>query len=169
MANVADGMIVMKQCFHCGKVSTCFCFHDKLPLEPCHEEEHFWNFVEADPAFHFDLKCSKCGTWVKFDELVGLVTCTGCDEKCKVNTLRRELEPKGTLVFVALGRRPIDERKQLPAEKVTTLQEYFGQRAKSLKSRIRIVPHYMVRSIDNCYAEVVKDLDMLFTTSAERK
>jgi hypothetical protein len=29
-------------------------------LEPSHEGEHFWNFMEGQPAFHFDLKCVKC-------------------------------------------------------------------------------------------------------------
>ena len=37
MVNVVSGLIVMKKCFHCGKVSTCFAFHDEPPLEPCHE------------------------------------------------------------------------------------------------------------------------------------
>ncbi|MHC4623720.1 MAG: hypothetical protein ACYS4W_07440 [Planctomycetota bacterium] len=167
MANVAGGMIVMKKCFHCNKVSTCFCFHDDLPLEPCHEEEHFWNFVEGDPAFHFDLKCTKCGTLVKFRELVGLVRCVGCDEKCQVDRSRRNVEPDGFSVLVALGRRPIDERKQLPPEKIAILQEYFDQHVDCLESRIKVVPHEMVRNIASCYAEVVRDRDSLFTTASK--
>jgi hypothetical protein len=136
MVNVASGLIVMKKCFHCGKVSTCFCFHDKLPLEPSREGEHFWNFVE----------------------LVGLMMCTGCDERCEVDVLRRKLEPQGTCVCIALGRRPIEERKQLPEDKIAFLQDYFDQQGKSLKSKIKVVPDAMVRSIDNCYAEVIKEL-----------
>ena len=169
MINVASGLIVMKKCFHCGKVSTCFCFHDKLPLEPCHEEQHFWNFVEGDPALHFDLKCTKCGTEVTFNELVGLMICTGCDTKCEVDALRRKLEPEDTQVCIALGCRPIDERKQLPEEKLTILQEYFDQQGESLKSKIKIVPHAMLRSIDNCYAEVIKEMDMLLTSVPKSK
>ncbi|MHC4619202.1 MAG: hypothetical protein ACYTEQ_15770 [Planctomycetota bacterium] len=168
MVNVASGLIVMKQCFHCGKVSTCFCFHDKLPLEPCREEEHFWNFLEGDPAFHFDLKCNGCGTLVKLRELVGLVRCVGCDEKCEVNRLRREAEADGISVLVALGRRPIDERKPLPAEKIAVLQEYFDHGTDSLKAKIKVVPHEMVRNIACCYAEVIKDRDSLFTTAGNR-
>ncbi|MHC4336627.1 MAG: hypothetical protein ACYSTG_01585 [Planctomycetota bacterium] len=169
MVNVASGLIVMKKCFHCGKVSTCFCFHDKLPLEPSREGEHFWNFVEGDPTFHFDLKCINCGTLVKFSELVGLMMCTGCDERCEVDVLRRKLEPQGTCVCIALGRRPIEERKQLPEDKIAFLQDYFDQQGKSLKSKIKVVPDAMVRSIDNCYAEVIKDVDMLFKTALKGK
>jgi hypothetical protein len=169
MVNIASGLIVMKKCFHCGKVSTCFCFHDKLPLEPCHEGEHFWNFVEGDPTFHFDLRCTNCGTLIEFGELVGLMTCTGCDERCEVDVLRRKLEPQGTRVCIALGRRPIEERKQLPEDKIAVLQDYFDQQVKSLKSKIKVVPDAMVRSIDNCYADVIEKPDTLFTTASKGK
>jgi len=169
MVNVAGGLVVMKKCFHCAKVSTCFTFHNKPPLEPCHEQEHFWNFVESDPSFHFDLKCVKCGTLVKLDELVGLMMCTGCDETCQVDVLRRKLEPEHTCVCIALGPRPIDERRQIPQEKISILENYFGQQCKSLESKIKIVPHEMVRSIENCYAKVIKDVEMLFMVPSEEK
>ncbi len=168
MVNIAGGLIVMKKCFHCGKVSSCFCFHDKPPLEDCQEDRHFWNFVEGDPTFHFDLKCSKCDTVVKFDELVGLMVCVGCDERCDVDILRQKLEPEAISVCIALGRRPVDERKQLPQEKIDILQEYFDRQSKSLKSKIKVVSHQMVRSIDSCYAEVIKDTEALFKTAVNR-
>lgn len=169
MVNVATGLVVIKKCFHCGKVSTCFCFHDEPPLEPCHEEQHFWNFAEGDPAFHFDLKCTQCGTVIMLDELVGLMMCTGCDRACEVDVLRRKLAPQGIRTCIALGRCPVDERKPLDSEKIAILQEYFDQKHESLKCGIKIVPHLMVRSIDNCYAEVVKDPDALFAAAADEK
>jgi len=169
MVNVAGGLIVMKKCFHCSKVSTCFCFHNELPLEPCHEGEHFWNFMEGDPTFHFDLNCAKCNTLVKLDELVGLAMCTGCDQKCEAGILEQKLELEDTQLCIALGHRPINERKQLAPEKIAVLQEYFNQQNKSTKTRIKIVPHEMVRSFDNCYAEVIKDIYMFFTIPVEKK
>jgi len=169
MVNVASGLIVLKKCFHCGKISTCFCFHNKLPLESCREEEHFWNFMEADPAFHFDLKCTQCGTLVKFDDLVGLMMCTGCDETCEVDILRRKLKRQGTCVYIVLGRRPVEERKQLTEEKIAVLQDFFEQQGKLLKHGIKIIPNEMVQSLENCYAEVIKDVDSLFTTALKGK
>ena len=41
--------------------------------------------MEGDQSFHFDLKCTRCGTLVKFDELVRLVMCTRCDERHEVD------------------------------------------------------------------------------------
>lgn len=169
MVNVARGLIVMKKCFHCGKVSTCFTFHNKPPLEASHEEEHFWDFVESDESFHFDLKCIKCGDLVKLDELVGFMICTGCDETCEVNLLRRKLEPEDTRVYIALGPRPIDERKQLPKEKLAVLQDYFAQRCKSLRCKIKIVSHKMIKNIASCYAEAIKSEETLLTVASEGK
>ncbi|MHC4464323.1 MAG: hypothetical protein ACYS6W_16750 [Planctomycetota bacterium] len=169
MTNVASGLVVMKKCFHCGKVSTCFTYHDKPPLETSHEGDHFWNFMESDPSFHFDLKCAKCDTLVKFNELVGLMMCTGCDETCEVDILRRKLEPEGTRIYIAFGRRPIDERKQLPQEKFAVLEDYFSQQCKSLKCKIKLVPHEMVKNIASCYAEAIKDVETLFMAPSEAK
>jgi len=169
IANAEHGLVVMKKCFHCGKVSTCFCHHDKLPLESSHEGQHFWNFVEGDPALHFDLKCSKCGTTVEMNELVGLMICTGCDPECKVDALRREFEPQGVHVRIALGGRPIDERKQIPPEKIAVLQQYFDQQAQSGKPKVNVVSHELVRNIESCYARIVEEAEMLSCVPAPKK
>ena len=167
MINIANGLVVMKKCFHCTKVSTCFIFHNYPPMEPVHEQEHFWNFMESDPALHFDLKCTKCDTLEKLDELVGLMLCTGCNQTCDVDILRRQLGPKNTRVYIALGRRPIDERKKLPEEKINILQDYFSQQSSSLKTKIKIVSHEMIKSIETCYAEMINDKDMLVMVPAK--
>ena len=169
MVNVSSGLVIVKKCFHCAKVSTCFVFHNYPPLEPCHEHEHFWNFVESDKAFHFDLRCTKCDTMVKLDELVGLMGCTGCDERCEVDILRRKLEPEHTHVYIALGNRPIDERRQLSEEKISILQDYFNQQCKSLKSKTKIVSHEMIRNIENCSAQIINDAEMLLVVVSEQK
>ncbi|MHC4212770.1 MAG: hypothetical protein ACYSWP_05270 [Planctomycetota bacterium] len=161
MIDVTDGLIVFKKCYHCSKISSCFSPDSMPPVEPVHEQEHFWNFMESDEAFHFDLRCTKCGDTVKLGELVGLMMCTGCDETCQVDVLRRKLETDGKRVCIALGCRPIDERKQLPDDKFSALEELFNNPGNVFKSGIRIVPHKMVKNIDRCRAEVVKDLDML--------
>ncbi len=169
MVNLAPGLIVMKKCFHCRKVSTCFVFHDKPPLEACHDGEHFWNFMESDASFHFDLRCRKCGTLVNLDELVGLMRCNGCNQTCEVGMLMRKLEPKNTRVYIAVGAQPIKERPQLPREKFDVLKAYFDQQSESLESRIKIVPHKMVKDLGSCYAEVIKDVGTLLAGHSEEK
>ncbi len=169
MINLSNGLIVMKKCFHCAKVSTCFTSHNKSPLEPSHEGEHFWNFMESDPSFHFDLKCSKCGTLVKLDELVGLMICTECNETCEVGIIRRKLEPENVRVCIALGHHPVDERKQLPQEKFPVLEEYFNQQGKSIQSKIKLISGEKVKSIGKCYANVIESAETVFTTSSEKK
>ena len=163
MINVATGLIVFKKCFHCAKISACFAFHSEPPLAPSREGDHFWNVMENDETFHFDLECTKCGTLVKLDELVSLMMCTGCDETCPVDLLRRKLEPESRRVCIALSSLPAEEKKQLPPEKFAVLEDYITQRCDQSKCGIKLVPNTMVKNIAKCYAEVVRDADMLFS------
>lgn len=163
MTDVIPGLIVMKKCFHCGKISTCFTPQNKPPMETSHEKEHFWNFMESEHSFHFNLKCSKCSTKVNLDELVGIMMCTGCDDACEVNILRDKLEPEQTRVYLVLEQRPVKERKQLSQEKFRILEKFFDQRSIDSKCKIRIVPLKRVRSLSTCYATPIKDEDMLFS------
>jgi len=165
MINISEGLVVMKKCFHCRKVSTCFVFHHDPPLEPCREQSHFWNYAESDESFHFDLMCSKCGKLVMLDELVGLMKCTGCNERCRVCAFMQSLKPEEVQVYIAMGRRPVEERRQLSKEQFSALEAYFNQQSESLNRKARIVRHEMVKDLDRCYAEVIRDADMLFATS----
>jgi len=167
MINITSGLIVEKKCFHCNKVSICFVSHNQPPLESSHEEHHFWNFMESDESFHFDLKCTKCDALIKLDELAGLMVCTGCDETCEADVLRLKLKPEHTLVYIALGCQPVDEKKQLSQDKITILQDYFCQQCKSLKLKVKIVGHEMVKDIAHCYAEVIKDVGALYATFSD--
>ena len=169
MINVAGGLLVIKKCFHCNKVSTCFTSDTDPPLEPCREQEHFWNFMEGDECFHFDLKCTKCDILVNLDELAGIMKCTGCDETCQVDVLRREVESNHTPVYIAMGRRPVDERRQLSDEKFASMESFFNQQNNSLACKTKIVHHEMVKNLDKCYAEVISDVDMLFATPDDVK
>jgi hypothetical protein len=167
MVNVAHGLVVMKKCFHCAKISTCFTFHSEPPLESCHEGAHFWNYMESEPCF--DLRCTKCGTLIKLDELVALMICTGCDQKCEVDILRRKLEPEGTYTYIALGCRPVDERKQLSQEERSVLQDYFNQQCTFLDFKLTIVSHELIKRFENCFAKVIENPEMLLVKPSEVK
>ena len=164
MVNVVYGHIITEKCFHCDKVSTYFSAELKPSLDEYREGEHYWNVMETAQSFRFDLKCTACGRVEQFDDLMGLMMCTGCDEKCEVDVLRRKLEPEQTWIYVAFGFLPAKERKQLAPEKVTILEDYFNNRRKSSKSKIKIVSNEMVKSLATCYAEMIKDVDMLSLT-----
>ena len=66
-----------------------------------------------------------------------------------------------------MGRRPVEERRQLSQEQFSALEAYFNQQTDSVKRKVKIVRHEMVKDLDKCYAEVVSDSDMLFATSDE--
>lgn len=167
MVNVAFGFIITEKCFQCDKIATYFSFEQKPPLEEYREGDHFWNVMESSQSFRFDLTCQQCGTTVKFDELCGLMMCTGCDDKCQVNDLLKEMESERTWIYVAFGFLPLEERKQLSVEQISVLEAYFNSRRKSSRSRIMIVSHELVRNVATCYAEVIKDVAMLSLTPPE--
>ena len=164
MANVKYGFMITEKCFHCDKIATYFSDKEKPPLEEYREEDHFWNVVESAQSVQFDLKCSGCGHIEEYNDLMGLMMCTGCDEKCEVDVLMKKLEPERTWVYVAFGFLPIDEQRQLSKEKIAILENYFNHRRKSSRSRIKLVSNKMVTSYATCYAEVIRDLDLLSLT-----
>jgi hypothetical protein len=161
MVNVQTGFIITENCFKCDKISTYFSFEERPPLEEYREGEHFWNVMESAQTIRFDLECSRCKTLVTFQELSGLMMCTGCDENCKVDQLRKELEKENIWVYVAFGFLPIKEVKPLGQKKVSVLEQYFNQNRKFSKSAIRIVSYDMIDNVRNCYAEVIRDTGML--------
>jgi len=165
MVDVKQGFIIMEKCSHCRKISNYFAEELKPPMEKYREKEHFWNYMESAQSIRFNLRCTRCNETVNFNELLGLMMCTGCDEKCDVNIQMKELEKEKTWIYVAFGYLPIDEKKQLTEEKIAILEDYFNQRRKSSKSRIKIVSHELVRDIKNCYGEVIMDMDLLSLTA----
>ncbi|MFH1159953.1 MAG: hypothetical protein V1733_03275 [bacterium] len=167
MIHIQPGFIITENCFRCNKTSTYFSFDQSPPLEEYREGEHFWNVVESAQSIQFDLQCTQCGEIVQFNELSGLMMCTGCDEKCAIDKLMKELEKDRVWVYVAFGFFPVSERKQLSPEKISILEEYFNQRRKSSRSRIKIVSSEPIDSISTCFAEVIKDVGMLSLTPPE--
>jgi hypothetical protein len=167
MVKVEYGFVITEQCSDTKKIVTYFS-PDEPPLEEYRDGDHFWNVMETAQSIRFDLKCSKCNMVEKFDDLMGLMMCTGCVEECEVYRLMEELESERTWVYVAFGFLPVDERRQLTAGKLAVLENYFNQRRKTTRSRIKIVGHEMVRNYATCYAEVIRDVNLLSLEPPEK-
>ncbi|MCP4151217.1 MAG: hypothetical protein GY757_25970 [bacterium] len=167
MVNVEYGFIITEKCFHCDKVANYFSTEDKPPLEEYREGDHFWNVMESSQSFKFDLKCTECGLVEKYDDMMGLMMCTGCHEDCDVDKLMKQYENQRVWVYVVFGFLPINERKQLAPEKLAVLEEYFNKRRKTKRSSIKFVSHEMVKDFATCYAEIIRDRDLLSLTPPE--
>ncbi len=169
MANIAYGFLITEKCSKCEMISTYFTFEDRPPLEEYREGDHFWNVMESAQSFRFDFKCRHCGQLVSFNELMGLAMCTGCDENCQVEKVRKKLEKERTWVYVAFGYLPNDEHKQLTKKQIAILEDFFNQRRKSSRTRIKIVSQELVKNFVTCYGEVIKDVNMLSLTAPEEE
>jgi hypothetical protein len=168
MINIRPGFIITESCYKCQKISCYFSNDEKPPLEEYRDGDHFWNVMQSAQTFRFELECTACHIIVQYDELLGLMMCTGCDENCKVEHLRKELEKERTWVYVAYGFLPVNEVKRLGQEKIAILEEYFNQRRKTSKSKIKIVSYEMISNVENCYAEVIKDVGLLSLKATEQ-
>lgn len=158
MVNISCDCIITEKCYHCNKLSTYPASEQIPPQEEYREGDHFWVMIENAQFLHFDLKCTQCNKLVKLEELLGLMMCSGCNEKCEVDILRKKLETERIWVYVAFGYFPIEDKKQLTQEQLLAVEEYFNQQRKASKSRIKVVSSQLVGDITNCFAEVIKDV-----------
>lgn len=102
MVNVRYGFIITEQCSDTKQVITYFS-ENEPPLEEYRDGDHFWNVMETAQSISFDLQCKECGKIETFNELMGLMMCTGCIEDCQVNRLMIEPQPERTWVYVAFA------------------------------------------------------------------
>lgn len=167
MIHVAYGYIITEKCSKCEEISTYFTFEDRPPLEEYREDDHFWNVMESAQSFRFDFQCEKCGVVETFEELMGLLMCTGCHKECQVAKLQDVLEKEKTWVYVAFGFLPEARHRPLPAEKIAMLEDFFNRRRNSPDSRIKIVSQELVSDYSLCYGKVIKDVNMLCLTLPE--
>ena len=161
MKDIMLGFIVTEKCYHCANERNYFTLENNPPFEEYRDGVHLWNIMGISQTQRFNLVCELCGEEVNLRELYGMMMCTACDKDCRAGQLQAKLEPERMWVYVAYGFLPITERKQLSAEQIKCLEDYFNQRLVNSKSKIKVVSQDMVRDMNNCYAMVVKDDSML--------
>lgn len=158
MTNIQFGFIVFEKCSHCNSLRTYF---SKMPGDDYREGDHIWRAMLNAQSFRFDLRCKKCGHLEKFDDLMGLMYCTGCLSDCEVEVRQRELETKKTGVMVAFGFLPKSVKNILPAERLKILEGYFNQRRDTSRSKIAILSYDLIKDFSHCRGEFLYDVDML--------
>jgi len=168
MTNVQPGYIITEKCFHCNEISTYFSKEDRPPLEEYRQKDHYWNVMQSAQSIRFDLKCKTCDTFVQYEELCGLMLCTGCDDACEIGKMMKKLEKRRTWIYVAFRFLPVKKRKKLTRQKVKNLEDYFNQLRKSTSSKVKFMSYELINNIANCYAEVIKDTGMLELAPPEK-
>jgi len=164
MTDIEFGFIIFEKCFHCRGLRTFFTVEQISYLgDKYREGDHFWARVENAQSFRFALRCSACGRVEKFDELMGLLYCTGCRPDCPLDIQRREHEAEKIWVLFACGySRENDIRPgPIPTSKLEILTEYFNQRRDTSRSRIAILPFNLEDGFTRCKAEFLHDVGML--------
>lgn len=164
MVNVQFGFVVFEKCFHCNRVRTYFTREGIALLgDEYREGDHFWHRVENAQSFRFDLRCCLCGDSERFDDLMGLLYCTGCLADCRLEILRQKLEAERSHLVLACGF--LEEKeirpKQVAVRKLDKLTRYFNQRRDTSRSTIAIVPFDLEDGFARCKGEFLHDVGML--------
>jgi len=162
MANIRFGFVVFEKCFHCEGLRTYFSretnpiLGDRYVEGDCH-----WTRMENAQSFQFDLECGECGRREKFDDLMGLMHCTGCIPECELDVQRQRYEEQRTFVIVAFGFLPETLADPIPQRKLDILTDYFNQRRDTSRSRIKVLPTNLIIDFPRCKGDFLHDVDML--------
>lgn len=162
MTDVQFGFVVFEKCFHCNSLGTYFSAEDTPILgDKYREGDCYWSRVENAQSFRFNLTCSTCGHIEKFDDLMGLMYCSGCPVDCPVDALQKKYERERTWLLVAFGFIYKDKRQPLTERKAAILTDYFNQRRDVARSRIKIVSFNMIPDLSVCRGDFIHDVGML--------
>jgi hypothetical protein len=162
MANINFGFVVFEKCFHCNGLRTYFSTEGNPVIgDKYREGACFWSRVENAQSFRFDLRCKTCNHIEKFDDLMGLMHCTGCMEDCEVEIIQKRLEPERIWILVAFGF--MDKKKAIPIspQKLDFLTDYFNQHRDTNRSKIKIISYDLIKDLSRCRGDFMHDVGML--------
>lgn len=162
MTDIRFGYVVFEKCFHCNELRTYFTVDDVPVLgDKYREGECYWSQVANAQSFVFDLRCTKCAQVEPFDDIMGLLHCTGCLPECLVDILRLRYEAQNTWILVAFGFLPREKNRPIPEYKLEMLSDYFNQRRDKTRSRIKIVSFGLIKDFSRCRGDFIHDVGML--------
>ena len=167
MVNIRFGFMVYERCSHCNSLRTHFSEDDVW--DEYREGDCTYMVVENAQTFVFDLACTKCNHVEKYDNLMGLLYCTGCLPDCKVEILRQEYAAKRIFLLVAFGHVPETQTNRISQEKLDILTEHFNQRRDTSRSTVKIVPFNLIDKLSVCRGEFIHDVGMLSLEPPEER
>ncbi len=160
MTDVHYGFMVVEKCFHCKNERSYFTAEHTPPKEEYREGEHFWNYLGSAQSVKFSLKCSECDLVVPLDEILGLMTCSGCTDDCEINSAVRICERQRIWPYIALLSEAGAKNKQQTAEKLAILSTYFNDRIRTEGKKILVLPGWLIKDPDMCRGSVLEDVGM---------
>lgn len=162
MAGVEFGFVAFERCFHCDGLRTFFTT-EQVPLlgDEYREGRCYWSRVENAQSFRFGLRCARCGERHTFEELMGLLHCSGCDPACEVDRLRLQAEAEGEWVLVGFGFADKGGPTPIPQAKLEILADYFNQRRLASRPRLRLLSFELIGEVSHCHGDFLHDVGML--------
>lgn len=162
MINTRFGFIAYEKCYHCNGLRTYFSMEDNTHLGDKYREGlHFWTRVETAQSFRFDLQCTQCQYIEKFQELMGLMYCPGCEIDCEIDNIQKKYEKERIMVLIAFGFLSEAGTEAIQADKLDILTNYFNQNRDTSRSSIKILPFQLIKNLSICKGEFLHDVGLL--------
>jgi hypothetical protein len=162
MINIRFGFIVFEKCYQTNELRTYFSTEDHPLLGDRYREgEKHWTRMENAQSFQFDLHCKNTEKVEKFNDLMGLMYCTGCLPECEIDKLRRKYENEKTMLVIAFGFFPKAIENPIPQNKLDILTDFFNQRRDTSRSKIKVMPFNLIKDLSVCEGDFIFDVGML--------
>jgi len=170
MSDIHFGFIAFEKCHHCSELRTYFT-DEGAPImgDKYREGSCFWSRVGNAQTFRFNLRCLYCGLQERFDDLMGLMHCTGCLPDCRVDIMQKQYEKERTWILVAFGFFNKGQAPTISPRKLDILTDYFNQQRDTSRSMIRIVSSDLIDDFARCKGDFIHDVDMLSLEAPDRR
>ncbi len=161
MVNVRPGYVIVEHEVSSRQMRSYFSAEAQPPVEEYREGPRIWKFSGMVQTFQFDLCDQATGRLTTFDDLLGLVSYSGCPADSDIHRLGDLAQAEKVWIYVAITHRPIETTRQDAwLEKLRLLNRYFGERLATPNKKILILPDYFGLYKEFSHGQILADFDL---------
>ncbi|MBN1232944.1 MAG: hypothetical protein JXA60_06305 [Candidatus Coatesbacteria bacterium] len=162
MINLQSGFIVTEKCINTNEYVDYFSTEDAPSMQEYKDGDKYWIILGADQTIRFELECQLCGQIINYDNLLGLMNCTGCTGECHLNNLTQVARDNKILVYAALcyQNKP-NVTEYLTLDQLKALNKLYNSRLASRDKKILIVSSSLRLLPKGCRGDIFKDVGLL--------
>ena len=160
MVNVRQGYLIIEQENRTFARRSYFAAERTPPLEEYREGDQFWKPHEAAQTFQFDVRDTRTGDVVHFDELAGLLYYGCCAPESTVYRMGDLAQDQRISLYVAITTEDATSPAPMPLEKVRVLNALFNERLTSPRKKVLILPDLFGLQREITYGQIAIDFGL---------
>ncbi len=160
MVNVRPGYLMIEQENHTFARRSYFVAEQTPPLEEYREGAQFWKPQEAAQTFQFDVRDTRTGNVVPFDELAGLLYYACCARGSIVYQMGDLAHDQKVSLYVAITTKGEEGHRPMLPGKVRVLNALFNERLTSPQKKVLILPDLFGLHREIMYQQIAVDFGL---------